>query len=777
LTGKAIYTADIYLPGMLYAVFYRSPYAHARIRCIDLSQVRALPGVVVALSGNDLPSFARPIPMPPYGVENPCLKIRRPSVTCLAVDKVRFVGEPVAIIVATDRYIAEDALELIEADFDLLPVVVEAEQAMEPGAPLLYEDWGDNLILRYSVSGGNVEKAFCEAAYVFKETIRNSRFTGTPIEPRAAVVFYHDQTKLLEIWDTTQSAHATRDLIHRVIDIPGLEVRARVARLGGAFGGKGGSGLEEAALAVVGVLTQKPVKWVATRTEDLTGSHHGREQIHHIEAAVDKTGEILALKDTIIANVGCGYIGSGLTSIRVTSLYVSGTYHIQNYQAELYGVVTNKTSLGAHRGFGKADAAYVIERLMDIVAHKLNIDPVEMRRRNFIRPEEFPYRNVTGSRYDSGNYERALNKALELIDYPCWQAERQKARSEGRWIGIGTAVVLEPTSSHRGGLGSYYGVRTRIEPTGHIRLFLCGNDDGTGHGTAVTQIVADELGVSIDQIHVIEGDSFLCPYGSGSHSSRFSSLGAPAVISAARQMKNKLLTIAAGLLDEDSDKLILEDGKIHAIGKSSPAVSLLEIARVAYTAIHRLPQGVEPGLEILTYYRDPNLNLLMDERGREAHYSCFPYGVDVAVVEVDPELGKLTILKYASVHDCGNMINPKEVTGQHLGALAHGFGGTLYEEIIYDEHGQPLTTNFKEYLIPTAMELPHFELGHTVTPAPFSPGGFKGAGETGAVSPPPCLTNAVEDALSPMGVEIRSLPLKPDALWQTMRASKNAPAR
>lgn len=727
----------------------------------------------MALSGSALPAFTRPLTAPPYGVENPCLKIRRPSPTCLARDKVRFVGEPLAIVVATDPYIAEDALALIESDFALLPAVMDAELAMQQSSPLLYEDWQDNVILRYSVSGGDVEKAFYDAAHVFKETIKSSRFTGTPIEPRSVVACYDDQKNLLELWDTSQSAHAVRDLIQRAIQIPDLAVRVTVPRIGGAFGGKGGSGLEETAVAMMAVLVRKPVKWVATRSEDLTGSHHGREQTHQIEIALASNGTILGLKDRIVADVGCGYIASGLTSIRVTSLYVPGTYRIRNYQAELYGVVTNKTSFGAHRGFGKAEAAYVIERLIDIVARKINIDPIELRRRNFIRPEEFPYRSVTGSQYDSGNYELALNKALDLVDYSFWRQEQQKARKEGRWIGIGAAVVLEPTSSHRGGLGSYYSLRIRVEPSGLVWIFLCGNDDGTGHGTAVSQIVADELGISAQQVNVVEGDSLLCPYGSGSHSSRFSSLGAPAVISAARQMKRKIVEIASALLKQAPEKLSLKAGKIVVLGQSSVMLSLQDVARVAYSAIHRLPDEIEPGLELLTHYRDPNLSLRMDERGCEAHYSCFPFGADAAVVEVDQETGKLNVLRYASVHDCGNMINPKEVAGQHLGALAHGIGGTLYEEIVYDELGQPLTQNFNQYLIPTAVELPHYELGHTTTPAPFNPGGFKGAGETGAVSPPPCLSNALEDALRIINAEIRNLPLKPDLIWQIIRMAKS----
>jgi carbon-monoxide dehydrogenase large subunit len=772
LLGKATYTGDIQFPGMLHAAIYRSPYAHALIRSVDLSRARELPGVVAAVSGKELPDFVKPIPQPPYGVENACLKIRRPAPTCLAIDKVRFAGEPVAIVIAGDPYVAEDAVELIDADFDMLPAVVDAERALDKDSPLLYEEWGDNLILRYSVSGGDVESAFKQAAHVFKETIRSSRFTGTPIEPRGVVARYDEGSRLLEIWDTTQSAYTTRDFLLRSIALPGLDVRVTVPRLGGSFGAKMGSGMEQVAVAMMACLTKKPIKWVAERSEEITGGLHGREQAHHLEAAVANDGTILGLKDRIVANVGAGYIPSGLTSIRVTALYVPGVYRIQNYLAELFGAATNKTPFGAHRGFGKADAAYVIERLMDIIARRLGIDPLEIRRRNFIRPEEFPYRNATGSRYDSGSYQKTLDKAVALFDYARWRERQAEARKAGRWIGIGAVVVLEPTSSHRGGVGSYYAVRMRMEPSGKVWVFPCGNDDGAGHSTAIAQIVADELGIGFEDVNSIEGDSLLCPYGSGSHSSRFSALGAAAIMLAARELKKKILAIAAALFDAGPEGLEIRDGKIRA-ADDSRELSLQEVTRVAYAAIHRLPEGLDPGLEILFYYRDPNLNLVLDERGREGHYSAFPYGADLAAIEVDPQTGKIDILKYVSVHDCGNMINPIEVAGQHLGALAHGIGGTFYEEIVYDEEmGQPLTVNFKDYLVPTAMEVPRFELDHTTTPAPFTPGGFKGAGETGAVSPPPCLANALEDALAPLGIEVRSLPLKPDFVRELMRRAR-----
>lgn len=776
LTGKATYTADIVLPGLLHAAIYRSPYAHARIRSVDLSRARALPGVVTTLSGKEIPDFVKSPTHPAYGHGSTAAHanpwIRFPSRLCLAVDKVHFVGEPVAVVVATDPYIAEDALDLIDADFEPLPAVLDAEKALEKDAPVVFEELGDNLLLKFTVSNGDVDAAFRKAPHVIKETIYSSRFTGTPIETRALVATYDPGPQLLHIWATTQNPHLMEEMMRNALSLPGLRVRVTVPRLGGAFGQKGYDYQENVLIPLLAYLTKRPIKWVENRSEHLVSANHAREQVHHIEVAVERDGTILAVKDRIVANMGVGYNQGGYTSVKVTPLYVPGVYRIQNYYAETLGVATNKTTFGPHRGFGKSEAAYVIERVMDIVARRLALDPIELRRRNFIRPEEFPYVNATGSRYDSGSYEKSLDLALQMLDYPYWRKEQQKARAEGRWLGIGCAVVLEPTSTHRGGAGGYYSVRIRIESSGNVWVFPCGNDDGTGHSTPIAQIVGDELGVPFDSVSTVEGDSLLCPFGSGSHSSRFGVLGSSTVMLAARELKKKILTIAAGVLETKPEHLTLEGGVIRDPARPGREVSVQEIAYLAYSRIYRLPEGVDPGLEILYHYRDPNINPKIDERGREAHYSSFPYAVDLAVVEVDPETGKIHILKYVSVCDCGVMINPKEVAGQHIGALAHGIGGALYEELPYDENGQPLAQNFKDYLVPTAAEVPRFELGHTITPNPFTPAGAKGAGETGTVSPPPCLTNAVEDALSPLGVEIRTLPLKPDFVWRLFREAR-----
>jgi carbon-monoxide dehydrogenase large subunit len=780
LLGEARYTQDVTLPGMLHAAILRSPYAHARIRRIDLSRALALPGVVAGLSGaqlKDIP-YLKPLAPFPFQSRDPFQK-GNPSIKffdhyCLATDKARFVGEALAAVVTTDRYVAEDALELIEAEFDELPSLVDTDSALSADAPRLYEEWGDNVMLTFRVSGGDVERAFREADVIIKEEIHSGRFTGTPIETRSVVASYEANTKTLTVWDTTQIAHPISTLIENTIALPQLKVHVLAPRIGGGYGQKWSFYPEEILIPLLSILTRRPVKWVETRREHMVGTIHAREQTHSIDAAVRKDGTILGIKDRIVANIGAAYPTGGLASIVTTGMFVPGAYKIENYAGEVVGVVTNKTPYGAHRGFGKSEACFVIERLIDIIADRLGIDPPEVRRQNFIPPDEFPYVSVTGPRYDSGQYDRALTRAMELADYSGWRERQTALRREGRFIGVGTCLVVEPSSSTRMGSynAGYYSIRLRMDPNGKVAAFPSGSDEGQGHATSISQLIADELQLPFDDVLVIEGDSLACPYGSGSYSSRFSVVGASAATLAARQLKQKILDVASLLLRVPAGSLELAGGKIVARDNPRQTVSLQEVARTAYFSIFRLPEGMEPGLEITFHYRDPNIEFHPDERGRVAMFSSFPYDAEVAVVEVDIESGSLKILKFVSVHDCGNMLNPLIVRGQHLGALAHGFGGALYEELPYDENGQPLATSFKDYFLPTVMEMPELTLDHLVTPNPFTPGGFKGAGETGTVGPPAVLANAVEDALRPLGVQIRKVPLSPSYLWSLIEQAK-----
>ncbi|MFQ5911551.1 MAG: xanthine dehydrogenase family protein molybdopterin-binding subunit, partial [Nitrospinota bacterium] len=775
LVGEVEYTGDIHLPGMLHAGIFRSPYAHARLKRVDLSKALELPGVIIGMTGKDLPAYVMPLaPFPfqsrdPFQGGNPSIKFH--DHYCLVKDRVRFSGEPVAAVVAADKYVAEDALDLIEAEFEPLPPVLDAEAALEPGSPLLYDEWGDNLMLRFRVSGGDVERAFQEADVVIEEKIYSSRFTSTPIETRVVMARYDAGTDLLEVWDSTQIPHVISTLLQKTLDIPHLKVRVISRRVGGGFGQKWGYYPEETLIPVLAMKAGRPVRWIETRSEHMVATSHAREQVHSISAAVKKDGTILGVTDRIIADVGTAYPVGGLASIVTSAMYVPGAYKISNYRGELFGVVTNKTPFGAHRGFGKSEAAYAIERLVSIIAHRLNLDPAEIRLKNFVPPEDFPYVSVTGTRYDSGNYAEALKKALKLADYEQFRKRQEELRKEGTYLGIGVALVIEPSSSARKGSynAGYYSVSMRMDPAGPLYVFTGGNDEGQGHATAISQLVSQELGIDFADVHVVEGDTLRCPYGSGSYSSRFAIVGASAAIMGARKLREKAVKIAAAILDAPDSEISLAEGFAFCASDPARRVSLREIAHTAYLAIWRLPEGMDPGLDITYHYRDPNVSFETVGEGRVAMFSSVPYDAIVAVVEVDRETMEVKILRYVSVHDCGVMLNPAIVEGQHRGAMLHGLGGALYEELIYNEEGQLLNGNFKDYFVPTTMEVPPLILDNTVTPNPFTPGGFKGSGETGTVGPPPALANAVEDALRPFGVRIRDLPLSPHYLWEIMK--------
>ncbi len=776
LRGEATFVGDVSLPGMLYAAFYRSPHAHARLLNVDLDAVRRQPGVVLALAGDDLPRYVkRMAPFPfqsrdPFQAGNP--RINFHDRYGLARDKVRYVGEAVALVVAENRYLAEDALEAIDATYEPLAPVLDAEAALRPETPLLYEDWGENVAVRFHVSGGDVEAALAASDVVLEERLQHHRMTGTPIEPRGVVARYDRDANVLQVWDSTQIPHVIAALLEDSYqEPPHLKVHVIAPRIGGGFGQKWGFYPEELIVPLAAMLAGRPVKWIETRREHMVATCHSREQTHYVKMGLKRDGTVLALQDTIYADLGDAYPVGGFASSISTTMYSPGAYKIQHYDCQLLGAVTNKTPFGAHRGFGKSEASFVIERMMDLAAERLGLDPAEIRFRNFIQPEDFPYTCVTGSRYDSGDYPAVLRRALELADYDAMRALQREKRARGELFGIGMCLVIEPSSSTRMGSynSGYHSVTIRMDPTGQVHVASGSNDEGQGHWTTSAQLVAEELGVAPEQVLLREGDSLHTPYGSGSYSSRFSVVGTSGVMMAARTLADKLRRIAAHLLEVAPDDLELIDGRVQVRGNPSVGVELSQLAKSAYHRLHDLPPGEEPGLELTYHYRDPNIGFAADSRGRVPMFSAFPYDAEVAVVEIDPATGRLTILRYVSVHDCGNLLNPRIVEGQHLGALAHGIGGALLEELSYDEDGQPRNTTFSTYFLPTVQEIPDYTLDHHISPNPFTPGGYKGAGETGTVGPPPCLANAVADALRPLGVDARRLPLSPYNLWSQIQ--------
>ncbi len=769
LVGKAVFGADVKFKNMLYAGIYRSPYAHAIIRKVDLSKALKMDGIIAGLKGSDMTALGYLKPLSPFPFQsrdpfrrgNPRIKFF--DHYCLATDKVRYVGEPVAAIAGTDRYLVEDALEAIEAEFEPLEPVLDSEEALKKDSPLLYNDWGDNRALYFHVSGGDVDAAMKKADIIVKEKIYSGRFTGTPIEPRSVVADYDAPSNLLSVWDSTQIPHNIARLIQQTIDLPGMKARVFQSRVGGGFGQKWGFYPEEIIVPLLSIVSRRPVKWVETRSEHMVGTAHAREQVHEVEAGVMKDGRIVGIRDHIVANAGAAYPVGGLASIVTSAFFVPGAYKIQDYEADITAAATNKTPYGAHRGFGKAEPAYVIERLVDIIADRLSMDPSEIRFRNFIPPSEFPYVSATGPRYDSGNYPEALRQAMSLADYWGFRQKQKELREQGRYVGIGMALVVEPSSSTRMGSynAGYYSVRIRMDPDARVFIFLSGGEEGQGHITTSSQIAGEILQVPFDDIHVVEGDTLACPVGSGSYSSRFSVVGTSGVFGAAGILRDKILAIAAALMKCSVEELDLASGKVFRKARPDDSLTMQQIAQAAYYEVFRLPEGMEPGLEMLYHYRDPNIQFQSDERGRVAMFSSFPYDAEIAITEVDINTGFVKIVKFVSVHDCGNMLNPMIVEGQHTGALAHGIGGALYEELAYDANGQPLNTTFKDYLLPTSMEVPEFVLSHLITPNPFTPGGYKGAGETGTIGPPPAISNSVEDALKPLGIKLRKTPLSP----------------
>ena len=769
VTGTGRYVDDLLPPDTLHAAFVRSACAHARIKAIDVEAARTMPGVHAVFTGEDIAQKIKPLRVGGSSL------LRQIKLYPLAVDKVRYFGEPLAVVVADNRYLAEDAVEVVSMDYEPLPVVVDPEAAMEPASACVHEDVGSNIVYKYHFATDGIDKVFQQADVVIKERIRSHRITACPIEPRAYLAHFNQQEDSLTMWSATANPHSLRTRIADILSFPESRIRVIAPDVGGSFGIKIQTYQEELLLPFLSRELARPVKWCETRVEHLRNGRHGRDQIHYIEMALKKDGTILGIRDKIIADMGSTYTVDH--SIMASALYVPGVYQIQNYSVDAFGVSTNKTTHGSLRGIGKADASYVIERLVDIAARELRLDPVEIRMKNFIPAEAFPYRNVTGALYDSGQYHLCLERALEIAGYEQLRKEQEELRRNGQYRGIGVALVMEPTSSSRiHATGGYASCRMRIDPSGAATVFSSMGEQGQGHETTIAQIVASQTGIPFEKIHVIHGDTLPTPYGFGTGSSRSSVVLMPSAWVAAKKMREKMLGIAARSLGVVPEKLDIANGKVSSKDDPGSSVEIMEIVRTAYGAIHLLPENMEPGLETMGYFVNPNIDYTPDEKGRMNTFSSYPYAAIVAVVDVDVETGFIKIIRYCTVHDCGNMINPQIVDTQQQGSIMQGIGAALYEELRYDEEGQLLTSTLMDYRLPSVEEVPEIALEHIITPNPFTPLGAKGAGETGMLGPPPALCNAVEDALSPLGVKIRETPLTPERILDLIEKAKSKSA-
>jgi len=752
--GLGVYVDDIKLPKMIRAAFLRSPYAHALIRNIDSTKALELPGVIAVLTGKEgAKQLVHWMKLP---------GLRQPERYSLAVEKVRYVGEPVAVVAAIDREVAEDALELIDVDYEPLPPVVDAEKAMRPGTPLLYEKWGDNVIFHDAFRSEGTSEAFAEADMVVKERLVSNRYSPTPIENRGVVASYDREKDYLTVWASTQFPHVMRTFLSEVLGFPENRIRVIAPNVGGGFGIKSAIFPDEVSVVILSMKLGRPVKWVEERREHLMVAGHERQQVHEIECAVKKDGTLLAVRDKIVADFGAsGMFWTEVQPAMLASASIPGPYRLRYYDFDLWCVATNKGPCGPHRGFGRPVAAYVMERMMDIIARKLGMSPVEVRLKNMIAPEEMPWTTPIGVFYDSGDYRSNLERTLSLADYESLKKEQTRLRKEGRLVGLGIACYVEytaPASSRLQGplgwsVGGWESCHLSIDPSGKVSARLGTASQGQAHETVFAQIISDALGADFDDVYVSEGDTENAPYGWGAWASRSTVATGGACIKASRKLRDKILHVAAHMLNEAAEDL--EMGKSIVTSKrTGKSTTLREIAKLALRFSSRLPEGMEPGLDVISYYEP------------ETRTTC-SFASHLAQVEVDRETGVVKLLKYFMVDDSGVIVNPLTVEGQIHGSLAHGIGGAMFEDLVYGEDGQLQSSTFVDYLLPTATVMPEVIHDFTETPS-LNIGGFKGMGEGAAIPTAGALANAVDDALSELDVKFLELPITPEKVYRLL---------
>jgi carbon-monoxide dehydrogenase large subunit len=762
LTGGARYVGDLTLPGMLHAAFVRSPHAHAGIRRVDLTPALALPGVIAGVTGEELARRVKPVRS-----TSRMKGYKATEFHPIAFGKVRYAGEAVAAVVAENRYLAEDAVERARVEYEPLLQIQDPEAAMEPASPLLHEEAGGNVLLSREFVQGDVERVFGEAAVVVRDRFRFHRHAGVAMENRACLAEWEPGPGTLTLWSSTQVPGLIRDALAELLGIPAHRIRVVAPDVGGGFGVKSALYPEELAVAALSIELGRPVKWTGDRREDLLTTTQAWDELIDAELALAADGTILGLRARVVADVGAYSIYPWTASIEPiqTISFLPGPYRIPNYRGQAFGVATNKAPMGPYRGVARPVSTFVTEGLIDRAARRLQMDPTGLRLKNFIRSEEFPYPSPSGVVWDCGSFAESLERARETVGYETLRAEQKKVRDGGRRLGVGFSSYVELT-----GVGSAIPVgpgmtlttgteaaTVRVDPTGTVTAIFGLACHGQGHETTLAQVVAEELGVPIEAVRVIHGDTGASPYGSGTYASRSAVLGGGAAILASRALREKILRIAVHQLEVGMEDLSFGDGRVSVKGMPDRALSLREIAQAAYTGTKRLPQGMEPGLEATRFY-DP-------------YFGTASNATHAAVVEVDPESCQVRILRYAVVEDCGRVINPLIVEGQAAGGVVQGLGGALLEELVYSEDGQLLTGSLMDYLPPTAAEAPPVRVVHLEHPSPTTLGGFKGMGEGGTIGAPAAIANAVADALTSFGVELSELPLTPDRLFRLLRKS------
>ena len=755
LTGQGAFLDDLQLPDMLHAAVLRSPHAHARLMSIETTAARHLPGVVAVITADDLEGVVEPVPT---RRETEADALQPPVHPVLARGKVCYVGQPVAIVVAQDSYLAQDAREMIQVDYAPLTAVIDPLEAVQDDAPIVHQELGTNIALRTLNAGGDFAAALAQAEHIVRQRYRVQRLAPAPLETRGIVASYQPQEDVLTVWDSTQHPHTVRDHLATVLHRPESSIRVAAPDVGGGFGEKGGLYPEEIAMPYLAMRLGRPVKWVEERWENML-AFHGRGHTVDVEAAVQRDGTLLGLRVQIVADLGAYFLMSTPTVPLLASHRLAGPYTTPAMHVEVRGVITNKPPTGAYRGAGGPEAAFCLERTIDLIAADLQLDPAAVRRKNFIPPEAFPYETPTGLTYDSGEYAKALDRALELSEYHRWRAQSRPPASPGApLVGVGLATVVKGSGGRMPPLTDH--ARVIIEPSGHITVHTGVSPHGQGSETTFAQVVADMLGVTPADVRVLHSDTAILPAGGGTSASRGLVAGGSALYAVLQEARQKLALIASHLLDCPVADVHFQDQRVSPQQQPEQQVPFSRLAAAAYDD-KLLPPGVQPGL---------------DFRGSHTiRYSPYAFGAHVAVVEVSQETGAVSVLHYVAVHDAGRIINPLLAAGQVHGALAQGIGQALLEGMVYSPEGQPVTGSLLDYALPRASNTPAFTLDTLETPSPLNPLGVKGIGELPTLAAPVAIANAIMDALSHVGVRHIDTPLTPAKIWQAMQEQGQSP--
>ncbi len=759
IQGRATYVDDIKLVGMLHIAFKRSDIAHGRIISIDTSEAEAMDGVEAVYTGEQLKAIE---PLMPQGTPFPA-----PEHYPVTFDKVRYQGEPIAVVVARDRYIARDAADAIIVDIEELPAVIDPEHATDDGVALVHDNFPNNIALQDISSGtgvdmaagtvddSEIDRAFEQADVVISQRMTNNRLAPTAMEPRGIVAHWEPGKDQLTVWNSTQNPHIVKSLISGLMGIPERNVRVIAPEVGGGFGAKINMYGEDFIAVALSRELGRPVKWIEDRSEAFMTTTHGRGLVANVEIAGKNDGAITGVRLEIIADIGAYEMLLTAAIPTLTQGMLNGTYRIPAIRSVVTEVFTNKVPTDAYRGAGRPEGIYFLERGIDMFAREIGMDPGEVRRKNFIQPDQYPFQTQTGLVYDSGNYEPTLDRALELAGWEQLKAERDAARAEGRVVGLGLSFYVEICGLGPSAMlatGGWEHASVTIERDATISATTGASPHGQGNETTFAQMLADDFGAPIESINILHGDTAIVRHGLGTYGSRSQAVGGAALHMASAKVKEKMSRFAAAMLEAQPEDMVYENGQIYVRGVPDSAIPFADVVQYAYRPVPMPPDVPEPGLSEEAFFEPSN--------------ATYPFGCYISMVEISRETGEIEVKKFYGVDDCGNVINPLIVAGQVHGGIAQGLGQALIEEVVYDEDGQLVTGSLMDYAIPRASDMPRMNLDHTVTPTPVNPLGAKGVGEAGTIGSTPCIVNAVVDALSPFGVKHVDMMLRPEKVWR-----------